>query len=101
MVVSEHVRYLDNGISRHLPENFLPDASVARFAKAAGWYHIFHIDDLRAIAPRWLHYTEQMRSNPQKYFLRLLILVSGPVLFHARSRFKRRNPRLEQRCLRF
>lgn len=23
---------------------------------AGGWYHFFHIDDIRAIAPRWLHY---------------------------------------------
>ena len=38
-------------------------------------------------------------SNPGKYFLRL-ILVSGPVLFHARFRFERRNPRLERRSLR-
>ena len=43
-------------------------AARPRSAKAAGWYHIFHLDDLRAIAPRWLHYTEQMRSNPQKYW---------------------------------
>ena len=68
LVVSEHVHYLDNGIRRHLPENFIPDAAMARFAKAAGWYHIFHIDDLRVIAPRWLHYCEQMRSNPQMYW---------------------------------
>ena len=67
-VVSEHVHYLDNGIRRHLPENFIPDPSTARFAKAAGWYHVFHIDDLRKIAPRWLYYCEQMRSNPQKYW---------------------------------
>ena len=69
LVVSEHVAYLDQGISRHLPENFLPDPDAAfHFAKAAGWYHIFHLDDLKAIAPRWLHYTERMRSNPQLYW---------------------------------
>ena len=68
LVVSEHVHYLDNGIRRHLPENFLPDAAAARFAKAAGWYHIFHLEDLRAIAPRWLHYCERMRTSPQLYW---------------------------------
>ena len=72
LVVSEHVRYLDNGISRHLPENFLQlvggDPSSARFAKAAGWYHIFHLDDLKAIAPRWLYYCEQIRTHPQLYW---------------------------------
>lgn len=68
LVVSEHVGYLDNGIRRHLPEQFIPDASMARFAKAAGWYHIFHMDDLKTIAPRWLHYTEQMRTHPERYW---------------------------------
>ena len=68
LVVSEHVGYLDNGIRRHLPENFLPDPSKSTFAKAAGWYHIFHLDDLKAIAPRWLHYTEQMRTRPEMYW---------------------------------
>jgi hypothetical protein len=69
LVVSEHVHYLDNGISRHLPENFgIPPDDAASFAKAAGWYHIFHIDDLRAIAPRWLHFCEQVRTHPQLYW---------------------------------
>jgi hypothetical protein len=68
LVISEHVGYLDNGIRRHLPENFIPDDAMAKFARAAGWYHIFHLEDLKTIAPRWLHYTEQMRSNPQRYW---------------------------------
>ncbi len=68
LVVSEHVHYLDMGISHHLLENFVPDASKAKWAKAAGWYHVFHIEDLRTIAPRWLHYCEQVRSNPQLYW---------------------------------
>ena len=67
-VVSEHVHYLDNGIRRHLVENFVPDPSMAKWAKAAGWYHIFHIDDLRAIAPGWLKYTERMRTSPHLYW---------------------------------
>ena len=68
MVVSEHVGYLDQGIRNHLVENFVPEPSMAGLARAAGWYHIFHIDDLRTIAPRWLHYTEVMRTNPQRYW---------------------------------
>ena len=35
---------------------------------AGGWYHFFHIEDIRAIAHRWLYYCEQMRLNPQKYW---------------------------------
>ena len=26
---------------------------------AAGWYHFFHMDDIRAIAPRWYHHLHQ------------------------------------------
>ena len=37
-------------------------------ARAAGWYHIFHIDDLRTLAPDWLRYCRQMRTNPQLYW---------------------------------
>ena len=68
LVVSEHVGYLDNGIRNHLVENFVPDASMASLARAAGWYHVFHLEDLKTIAPRWLHYCEQVRSNPQRYW---------------------------------
>lgn len=67
LVVSEHVPYLDMGIRHGLPQNFI-SAAAARLSKAAGWYHVFHLEDLRTIAPRWLHYTEQMRSNPQLYW---------------------------------
>ena len=28
----------------------------------------FHIDDIRTIAPRWLHYEIEVRTNPQKYW---------------------------------
>ena len=35
---------------------------------AGGWYHFFHIEDIRKIAHRWLYYCEQMRLNPQKYW---------------------------------
>ena len=67
MVVSEHVGYLEQGIRHGLVENFIPQSQV-HLARAAGWYHIFHLDDLRQIAPRWLHYTERMRTNPQLYW---------------------------------
>lgn len=67
VVVSEHVGYLEQGIRHHLVENFIPQSAV-HLARAAGWYHVFHIEDLRRIAPRWLHYTEKMRTNPQLYW---------------------------------
>ena len=35
---------------------------------AGGWYHFFHIDDIRAIAERWLYWEKQVRLNPQKYW---------------------------------
>ena len=68
LVVSEHVGYLEQGIQNHLVENFVPHAPMAKLARAAGWYHIFHLDDLKQIAPRWLHYCEEMRVNPQRYW---------------------------------
>ena len=67
MVVSEHVGYLEQGIRHRLVGNFVP-AEAVPLARAAGWYHIFHVDDLRTIAPRWLHYTETMRSHPELYW---------------------------------
>ena len=62
-VVSEHVGYLEQGIHNKLVANFVP-AEAVPLARAAGWYHIFHVEDLRTISPRWLHYTEMMRSHP-------------------------------------
>ncbi|KAL1503306.1 hypothetical protein AB1Y20_011358 [Prymnesium parvum] len=67
MVVSEHVRYLEQGIRHGLVENFIPKSQV-HLARAAGWYHLFHVEDLTQIAPRWLYYTERMRMNPQLYW---------------------------------
>ena len=67
MVVSEHVGYLEQGIRNKLVRNFVP-AEAVPLARAAGWYHIFHVEDLRTIAPRWLHYTEQMRTHPERYW---------------------------------
>ena len=67
MVVSEHVGYLEQGIRNKLVRNFVP-AEAVPLARAAGWYHIFHVEDLRTIAPRWLHYTEEMRTHPERYW---------------------------------
>ena len=65
-VVSEHVGYLDVGIRNGLVDNFVRRGGA--WARAAGWYHIFHIDDLRTLAPDWLRYCRQMRTNPQLYW---------------------------------
>ncbi|KOO35213.1 peptidyl serine alpha-galactosyltransferase, partial [Chrysochromulina tobinii] len=72
VVVSEHVGYLDVGIKAKLPFEFLPKelaenagadlddltppgANGKRHA-SGGWYHFFHMDDIKVIAPRWLHW---------------------------------------------
>ena len=84
VVVSEHVGYLDVGLRNGLQHMFLP-AETAEYAgadvnvhstppaeglqiSAGGWYHFFHIEDIRKIAHRWLYYCEQVRLNPQKYW---------------------------------
>lgn len=92
VVVSEHVAYLDNGIRHGLPRQFIaPEAVTMAGAEmshpnydvlsededgqnyekqhaAGGWYHLFHIEDIKRIAPRWLHWCKEMRLNPQKYW---------------------------------
>lgn len=85
VVVSEHVGYLDTGIRNGLPAQFLPSVEAVQYAgadvnnynppgpdgkrhAAGGWYMFFHIDDIRTIAPRWLHYEIEVRTNPQKYW---------------------------------
>ena len=35
---------------------------------ALGRYHVFHIEDIRRIAPRWLAWEKVIRMNPQKYW---------------------------------
>lgn len=67
VVVSEHVDYLDVGIRAGLPTQFIA-AGAARGARAAGWWHVFHRDDLATIAPRWLHWCERLRAEPWKYW---------------------------------
>ena len=84
VVVSEHVGYLDTGLQNGLQYQFLPkeqaDISGAdvndhrptgpdgKRHAAGGWYHFFHMDDIRKIAHRWLYYCEKMRLNPQLYW---------------------------------
>ena len=50
VVVSEHVDYMV-GASNGLARAFLPPAAAQK-AKPVGWFHIFHRDDLKKIAPR-------------------------------------------------
>ena len=65
-VVSERVSYMI-GTSNKLAAQFLPPEAVPK-AKPVGWYHIFHRDDLRQIAPRWLHYCGRVRTEPRRYW---------------------------------
>ena len=65
-VVSERVSYMI-GTSNKLAAQFLPPEAVPK-AKPVGWYHIFHRDDLRQIAPRWLHYCGRVRTEPGRYW---------------------------------
>ena len=84
VVVSEHVGYLDTGLRNKLAFQFLPEAAAklagddvdnmrpagpeGKKHASAGWYHFFHIDDIRRIAHRWLYYCKKMRLNPQLYW---------------------------------
>lgn len=65
-VVSEQVAYMigtDNGMAAQ----FLSPEAVPR-AKPVGWYHIFHRDDLKRIAPLWLKYCGRVRTEPERYW---------------------------------
>ena len=55
------------GTSNAMAANFLPPDRVA-LAKPVGWYHIFHRDDLKRIAPLWLEFCGKVRTNPQLYW---------------------------------
>ena len=66
VVVSERVSYMI-GTSNAMAANFLPPDRVA-LAKPVGWYHIFHRDDLKRIAPLWLEFCGKVRTNPQLYW---------------------------------
>lgn len=69
IVISEHVRYLDVGVAGGLAEQFLPpDAAPRAATSTGGWYHLFHVDDARKIAPRWLHYCREVRTHVERYW---------------------------------
>ena len=53
----------DNGMAAE----FLQPEAVHR-AKPVGWYHIFHRDDLKRIAPLWLKYCGRVRLEPERYW---------------------------------
>ena len=65
-VVSEFVPYMI-GTGNGMAAQFLPSEAVPR-AKSVGWYHIFHRDDLRRIAPLWLKYCGRVRTEPERYW---------------------------------
>lgn len=67
VVASARVGYLI-GTRNGLAQRFLPDSVRPDLVQPAGWVHAFHINDIRAIAPRWLYYTEQVRTRPQEYW---------------------------------
>ena len=45
---------------------------TSRLQARCGGMHVFHIDDLRRIAPLWLHFTEEVREfacrEPERYY---------------------------------
>jgi hypothetical protein len=75
-VISEWVWYVQSGIQNGLSKQFLsdspnPDAVANSYNTHGGYYHLFHKDDAKKVAPLWLHYTKQMRHHPEKYFAKL------------------------------
>ena len=66
VVVSEYVPYMI-GTSNGMEKEFLPEEAANR-AKPVGWYHIFHRDDLKRIAPLWLKYCGRVRLEPERYW---------------------------------
>jgi len=66
VVVSEHVPYMV-GSKNDMAKQFLPPEAVPK-AQPVGWYHIFHRDDLKRIAPLWLEYCGRVRMEPERYW---------------------------------
>jgi hypothetical protein len=69
VVLSAPYSYLvgtHNGLADHL------GAKNKSLMARCGGMHVFHIDDLRRIAPLWLHWTEEVREfacrEPDKYY---------------------------------
>ena len=66
VVVSERVPYMAN-TTANLARAFLNSDVAARTAPV-GWYHVFHREDLLRVAPLWLEYCGQIRSEPHRYW---------------------------------
>mmetsp|Transcript_22555 Transcript_22555/g.27660 ORF Transcript_22555/g.27660 Transcript_22555/m.27660 type:complete len:519 (-) Transcript_22555:36-1592(-) len=70
LVITEWVWYVQSGIKNGLAEQFLTDPLAVERAKGThgGYYHLFHVDDAKKVAPLWLQYTKEVRHHPEKYF---------------------------------
>ena len=55
------------GSRNDMAKNFLTPEAVP-LAKPVGWYHIFHRDDIRKIAPLWLEFCGKVRTMPHLYW---------------------------------
>lgn len=54
------------GLSNGIIDNFgVPNSSLAPHV---GGVYILHVDDLRALSARWLHWTERFRTEPHRYW---------------------------------
>lgn len=79
VVVSAEYAYLI-GTKNGLAERFLPPSHISRLAQVGG-FHIFHREDLRVIAPRWLEYTKRVRAFAREEaatFFELSMVVLPP-----------------------
>ena len=69
-VVSAEYTYL-YGTKSGFASRFIPKELHPRLAQVGG-FHIFHREDIRVIAPRWLEYTKRVRAfanmHPDEYF---------------------------------
>ena len=70
VVVSAEYTYLV-GTETGFAERFIARDLVPKLAQVGG-FHIFHREDLRAIAPKWLEFTKQVRAfahaEPDAFF---------------------------------
>lgn len=73
LVVSEYTWYIREGIRNGLADQFINDPVALERAKGThgGYYHLIHFEDAKKVAPRWLHYTKQMRSHPERYWAKM------------------------------
>ena len=69
-VVSAEYTYL-YGTQSGFAKRFVDESLHHRFAQVGG-FHIFHREDLRQIAPKWLRFTRRVRefanANPEAFF---------------------------------